>query len=657
MPIPFLSRRRLWLTASVIVLVTVVTGLVLFGPFLQARFGLALRGIASADYPRALHDACAHDDIQTLVLLRTARAGLDHRDSKGSTPLHTAVAAGAVRAVEILLEGGADQNLVDADGNPPLSLALLRDDASIARLLLKHGGSPLVPLGKDRQPAPFVAVNSGNLPLLRLLLACNLDANLADEHGVSLLAHAVRRQDHDMVEALLRHGADASAAISPGVSYLAHAVRTGDVKLAELLLDHGADVNAAGADGLSPLLLAVDESQPDVVRLLLERGAIVPAAHTGTPSPLQRAAEQDDIASVRLLLEHGADIQDPFPDGTRLIEYAVDTDKPELIRLLLRRGAQARDLAPRALRRNRADILSELLAGGASLDTRMDDQPLIEWAVRHASPELVGVLLQHGADPSLVGTDGQSLLALAVALDRPEVVAMLADHGADIDAKVASPASDAFADLFTTRYARFYLTKDRGLTPLMLAVLRGRQDTVRVLLERKARLDTPTGEYGTWPIGLAAYRKDVEMMQLLLGRDPDPAKQKRRILVSLADQTAALYEDGKLTLKTRVSTGRKGYETPPGKYVITNKHRRWKSSLYNDAPMPYFLRLNAGAIGLHEGVVPRHPASHGCIRVPRGTARRLFAATRVGDPVTIRKESLATAEAAYFGSDDGPASD
>ena len=268
----------------------------------------------------------------------------------------------------------------------------------------------------------------------------------------------------------------------------------------------------------------------------------------------------------------------------------------------------------------------------------------------------MGLLLDHGVDPGIFGREGQSMLALAVALDRPEVVAMLADHGADIDARVASPALDAFADLFTTRFARFYLTKDRGMTPLMLAVLRGRQDTVRVLLERNARQDTPTGEHGTWPIGLAAYRQDVPMMQLLLGREPDPAKQRRRIMVSLADQTAALYVDGKMSLKTRVSTGRKGYETPPGKYVITNKYRHWTSTLY-DAPMPHFMRLNAGAIGLHEGVVPRHPASHGCIRVPRGTARRLFASTRVGDPVTIVEGSLATAEATYFSSVDEPTLD
>lgn len=654
-PVTLSSRKRFWLVAASIVLVTVASALVLFSPFLQARFSLALHGITPADYPRALHTACAHNDIETLKVLSTAGAGLDLRDDKGSTPLHSAVAAGASTAVDILLEKGADQRLVDADGNPPLSLALTRDDLSIARVLLEHGGSPVVPLGKDHRPAPFAAVATGNLTLLRLLLSFDLDADLADQHGVSLLALAAQRKDYEMVETLLGQGAHPDATVSQGVSCLAHAARTGDTRLVELLLDHGADINVGGANGSTPLDLAVDVNRPDMARLLLQNGAMFPAAPPGTPSVLHRAAEHEDATIVRLFLERGVDVEAPFPDGRRLIEYAVDADKRALMRLLLARGAKAGDLVPRALRQERIGILAELLASDASLDIQVDALPPIEWAVRNASPELVEALLGYGADPNLVAREGQSLLALAVALDRPQIVATLVDHGADVDARVSSPASDAFADLFATRYARFYLTKDRGLTALMLAVLRGRQDTVRVLLDRNARLDTPTGKHRTWPIGLAAHEKDVEMMQLLLGRDPDTAMQERQVLVSLADQTAVLYEDGKVIFETHVSTGRKGHETPPGKYVITNKHRRWTSTLY-DAPMPYFLRLNAGAIGLHQGVVPRHPASHGCIRVPRGTAERLFASMRVGDAVTVTQESLASAEGAFIRSDDKLAS-
>jgi lipoprotein-anchoring transpeptidase ErfK/SrfK len=51
--------------------------------------------------------------------------------------------------------------------------------------------------------------------------------------------------------------------------------------------------------------------------------------------------------------------------------------------------------------------------------------------------------------------------------------------------------------------------------------------------------------------------------------------------------------------------------------------------------MPYFMRLSGSDIGLHEGVVPRGPASHGCIRLPAAAARNLYARMRPGDPVTI----------------------
>jgi ankyrin repeat protein len=646
------SRRALWLKlAALFVLLGVGIALVPFGPFLQARFELARNGIGSAEIPEVLHQACARDDLETLARLRTARVGLDHLDEQGATPLHTAVGAGAAGAVGFLLAAGADQQRLNAEDQPPLSLALGRDGLAIARRLLAAGGDPLVPLGEARRPAPFAAVERGNPALLRLLLDFAVDPNLTDPQGHTLLAHAVGHRDHESTRLLLGHGASPDARLASGLTALGHAAGTGDLGLAEMLLDHGADPNALDVAGTPALAHAVAGHQAPLARLLLARGARLPPPPPGEPSLLHRAAEQGDLATLRLLIKHGGDIEAPFPNGRRLVEYAVYTGNRELLCLLLGHGAEAGDLLARALREGDAAMVLDLLAEGVPVDARIDDQPLIEWAVRHAAPRLVGLLLDYGADPDGVGREGQSLLALAVALDRPEIVATLADHGADIDARVSAPASDAFTALFPTRYARFYLTKDRGLTPLMLAVLRGRQDTVRVLLARKARLDTPTGEHGTWPIGLAAWQEDVAMMQLLLGRDPDPGKQPRRILVSLADQTATLYVDGKATLETRVSTGRSGYETPPGKYVITNKHRRWTSTIY-DAKMPYFLRLNAGAIGLHEGAVPNHPASHGCIRVPAGTARRLFAATRVGDPVTIVEGSPAAAEAAYFDSDE-----
>ena len=41
------------------------------------------------------------------------------------------------------------------------------------------------------------------------------------------------------------------------------------------------------------------------------------------------------------------------------------------------------------------------------------------------------------------------------------------------------------------------------------------------------------------------------------------------------------------------------------------------------------------AAGMHEGVVPTYPASHGCIRLPSEAARKLFVEIPVGTVVMI----------------------
>ena len=103
-----------------------------------------------------------------------------------------------------------------------------------------------------------------------------------------------------------------------------------------------------------------------------------------------------------------------------------------------------------------------------------------------------------------------------------------------------------------------------------------------------------------------------------------------RIEVSLDEQRARYFRDGQLILTATISTGRDGFATKPGEYVITDKHLEHHSTLYHNASMPYFMRLSCQAFGLHEGVVTGRPASHGCIRLPGDIARRLFKEAPVG---------------------------
>ena len=48
------------------------------------------------------------------------------------------------------------------------------------------------------------------------------------------------------------------------------------------------------------------------------------------------------------------------------------------------------------------------------------------------------------------------------------------------------------------------------------------------------------------------------------------------------------------------------------------------------------MRFHKG-YGMHSGIVPNRPASHGCVRLPRIMAQRFFENATVGVPVTVQE--------------------
>ena len=114
-----------------------------------------------------------------------------------------------------------------------------------------------------------------------------------------------------------------------------------------------------------------------------------------------------------------------------------------------------------------------------------------------------------------------------------------------------------------------------------------------------------------------------------------PSSGAVEVRISLADQLAFVYRGGELIGVASVSTGKEGKDTPPGIFPILEKKTFHRSRKYDDAPMPFMQRLDNFGIALHAGANPGYPASHGCIRLPSGFAKKLFAITRVGDRVTV----------------------
>lgn len=285
---------------------------------------------------------------------------------------HTALRQGTLEALRAALDQGASAVARDAQGNTPLMLAALYGNVATVRLLLDRGAEVTA-------------------------------TNVAGATALHRAAH-----DPDLVALLLERGAPADARAANGNSPLLLAARGANSHRAvQLLLSRGAEANAANVFGATPLMAAAAGGDTRTVRLLVRHGANPNARPNldhpgflfgGGRSPLMWAAFRGDLATLQVLLDAGADVNLPGLIGTALAQ-ATWSDQTDAARLLLAKGAQVQ------------------------ISGFVDGYLPLHWAAssEHGNPELVNLLLAHGADANRGGGE-----AVDAFLGTPQTPLMLA---------------------------------------------------------------------------------------------------------------------------------------------------------------------------------------------------------------------------------------
>jgi len=103
----------------------------------------------------------------------------------------------------------------------------------------------------------------------------------------------------------------------------------------------------------------------------------------------------------------------------------------------------------------------------------------------------------------------------------------------------------------------------------------------------------------------------------------------KNIVVNLNTQMIYAYNnDGDLYHSSQISSGTEDHQTPNGTFKILEKKKHHKSNIYpkpnGGGEMNYMLRLTNDGIAIHLGYLPGFPDSHGCIRVPKGDAQKIW---------------------------------
>lgn len=119
------------------------------------------------------------------------------------------------------------------------------------------------------------------------------------------------------------------------------------------------------------------------------------------------------------------------------------------------------------------------------------------------------------------------------------------------------------------------------------------------------------------------------------------------VLVSLGEQRAYVYRNGVEIGVSTISSGKSGYATPTGVFVILQKDKDHHSSKYNNAAMPYTQRLTWDGVALHAGGLPGYPSSHGCVHLPSKFSEELFNVSPMGMTVVVVNERTAPSDVAH----------
>ena len=207
--------------------------------------------------------------------------------------------------------------------------------------------SIIAPPSPPGSEAFVLAVKEGDRQEVRRRLKCTFLRrrellNSSDSEGVPCLHWAVRNSNREMLRLLVRKGASLGSVDSEGRSVVHQAARARDRDVMAFLLDNGGTsqeiINQKTKHGHTPLHTAVRADGPEIVSLLLESGADVNITDTQGWSPLHLAVIRGHSDCVVSILHFGIKV-DMMTRGWTSLHLAALTDRVDIVSLLINGGA------------------------------------------------------------------------------------------------------------------------------------------------------------------------------------------------------------------------------------------------------------------------------------------------------------------------------
>jgi len=454
-----------------------------------------------------------------LNVLLAAGGDINAADCTENRLIHSAVKAGDVDIVRLLIEKDVDLNVANIDGALPIHIVVAQAHPELLTLLLDHGADIHAVDRDGKQPVHYLC-----------------------EAPIQQAPFEVRKA---MLNVLLEAGGDINAVDFAEDSLIHSAVKAGDVDIVRLLIEKDVDLNVANIDGALPIHIVAQQGHLELLTLFLDCGADIHAVDRDGKKPthyfFRRFFDFDEeergelLPFLSLLIEKGADITAPVCNGKTILQFALEKLDGDLLYLLLGRGVGLPNIDKVGRRVNELpdepsgiEMVQFFLESGGDVNVDLGEgRKLVHVAAGQADVALLTLLIEHDADVCAVDHEGDqpihyfiynhlrrdensSRQFLDAEVDVIGILRLLLDNGVDVNVPSSEGKQLIHYALDGARWIGY--DRYRGCTIC--------DEVIQLLLEYGADINA-TDLHDERPIHYALRSSDYSIISLLLENNVD----------------------------------------------------------------------------------------------------------------------------------------